>query len=153
VNKLLLTTLGMVIAVGCVLGCGSGEDEATSASLTKAQFIKQADAICARVSQQRPAALAAWKQTQNSAESSKQGSDLDAGLREVIAPSLRQEAEELEALTPPASDEAEVSRMVANLSEASNELGQEGVKKLTTPNLPQFKREAAGYGLKACRFP
>lgn len=157
-NKLILTTLGFVIAVGVALGCGSGEDEATSADekasapLTKAQFIKQADAICTTISEERTGELSAWKK-KNPEKASNSKEELDSGLKEVISASVRREAEELEALEPPAEDEVEVSRMIANLSKVSEELEQEGVKTLARPNLEQFKSEAADYGLEICRFP
>ncbi|HEU5061566.1 MAG TPA: hypothetical protein VFT79_00255 [Solirubrobacterales bacterium] len=157
-NKLILTTLGLVIAVAFALGCGGGEDEATSADeaasppLTKAQFIKQADAICAQISEDRTGELNRWKK-QNPEKASTEREELDAGFKDVIGASVAREAEQLEALVPPEADEIEVSQMLATLSKVSEELEQEGVKTLDRPHLRQFKTEAAEYGLEVCRFP
>lgn len=149
----LIMTMGVVVAIGFAFGCGSGEDEATSASLTKAQFIKRADEICTEINQQRVPALLQWKKQHAEEEFANAKAQLDAGLRAVVGPSLRQEAEQLGTLTPPADDEAEVSRMIENLSKGSEELEQVGPQALSGPSISQYKREAAAYGLKVCRFP
>lgn len=157
-NKLILTTLGVVIAVGFALGCGSGEDEATSADegasapLTRAQFIKQADAICKRVAQERQDAVARWEM-ENAKASSAGEADLDDLVKEIFVPSVQQEAEELKALLPPAGDEAEVARMVGRLAVASRKLERGGSEALNGSGVEQFAREAGEYGLGACRYP
>jgi hypothetical protein len=158
VNKLILTTLGLIIAVGFVLGCGSGEDEATSADKqasappTKAQFIEQADMVCKKTAKARLIEIASWK-AQYPGGAEKAEADLDAGLKEVIAPSIQRKVKELEGLTPPKGDEAKVSHMIGILSKASETLAKEGEKGLPHSGIAEYEHDAKAYGLTACSIP
>lgn len=145
--RLIVMTVGVAVAIGFALGCG-GEDEAESAPLTKAEFIEQADAICAESAKELQADVAVWKEKfPKPAEVEK---NLDDGARQILAPSLQREAKELEALSPPAKDEAEVSRMIESLSKAGKAFAKEGEQAFSRPQTQQFEQEAAAYGLKAC---
>ena len=140
-RRLILVGLGLVVAAGVVLGCGSSEDETASTPLTKAQFVKQANAICEERGKERQDKFASWEQ---------QSSDFDAGLKKVIVPSVRQEVEELEALSPPAKDEAKVSKMIENLSEVADAIEKEGAEGISGSGLSDFERETEAYGLDVC---
>jgi hypothetical protein len=144
----LIMVIGAVAAIGLVAGCGSSGEEATSAPLTKAKFIKQADAICTKATREREAAAEAWRKELpgGSEEATKK---LEDGLREVIAPALKTQAEELETLTPPESEKADVRQMIASLSQASQAM-EEAPKKALQSRVPQFEHEASDYGLKSC---
>lgn len=142
----LIMTLGVVAAIGFALGCGSGEDEATSAPLTKAQFIKQAEAVCAKAKKARRAEIAAWEDKAGDPNKV----DVDEGLKQVVAPSLRGQAEQLEALEPPVEDEEKVAGMIAMLSKGSRILEKEGEKGVQRSRLGEYERDAAAFGLKSC---
>lgn len=137
----LIMTLGVVAAVGFALGCGGGEDEATSASLTKAQFMKQANEICAKSKKEREAEIAAWEKARGTA-----GQGEPDIAKEVLASSLRREAEELEALKPPAG----ASQLIGRLARASEILAKKGGEAISSSGVEQFEAEAAAYGLKSC---
>jgi len=117
--------------------------------LTKPQYVKQAEAICTRINKEAEKAAAAWKKKfpGGIAEAEEHADD---GLKEVVVPSIEREAEELEALEPPAKDKVVVDRFVANLSQASEVLGQGGLKALPKSGALEFKQEATEYGLKSC---
>jgi len=156
-KKLILMTLGLVIAVVFAFGCGSGEDEATSADepasapLSKAQFIQQADAICAKNRKQREVEIGDW-QTNYPEGRAKAEVNVDAALKEVVAPSYKLKAESLETLVPPAQDEAAVSRMIERLSKAAEILEEDGAGGRIRSRLSQFEKEAVAYGLNACSY-
>lgn len=145
----LIAVLGILAVICLVAGCGgSSGGEATSAVLTKAQFIKQADAICTKATKEREAAVNAWRSEYSGQE--EQEAHLKAGLKEVIAPHLQEEAEALKNLSPPQEDEATVARLIAALSTATKDLAKEEPEKALQSGIPGFEHDAAAYGLKVC---
>jgi hypothetical protein len=144
--RLSLIALGVAALTVFSLGCGSSEsgtnasatNSSSSAEVTKAQFIKQAEAICAKNERERETAIDAWE---------KEGSSsLKEGLVEIVAPALTEEAEALKALTPPAEQQVEVARILENLSNGSRKV-EEGSP---GPEITKFVREAEAFGLKTC---
>jgi hypothetical protein len=132
-----------------VAGCGSSGGDTVSAPLPKPQYVKQAEAICTKATEETRKAAAAWKKgfAGGAAEAEEHADD---GLRKVLIPALEHEAEQLEALEPPAKDKAVVARFVANLSQAGAVLKEEGFDALPESGAIEFKTEAVAYGLKSC---
>jgi len=100
-----LLGLVSVLLVAALAGCGSDGDETTAATVSKAQFIKQADAVCDKTEGRQLKRIEEFQKRQ-----------LPPGPkaeRELVAfagvPPLAIEAEELEELPLPSSggDEAE----------------------------------------------
>ena len=145
----LIMALGVAVATCLALGCGGSESGTSSQPLTKTQFIKQANAICAKINQEGLADASAWKKSYPGGVAEAEA-NADDGLRTVIVPHMRRKAEELGALEPPAKDRAKVDRMVRNLSRASEMLDDEGFKALTRSGALEFRQEATAYGLKSC---
>lgn len=140
--------LGAIIAVGC----GGGDDSTTAA--TKAEFTKQASAICAEGEQELKTAFADYNKTVESTP----GGTSDAGfqrdtanemLNSSILPSLQEELEKLEDLGAPAGEEAEVSKMTKSLSQAIASLEDKGIRELLgLGDYARFQKEAKAYGLE-----
>jgi len=148
----LIMAIGMVAATCLVFGCGSAAEESSSTPLTKAQFIKQADQICAKSAKEREAAAASFIKALPGGAADAEA-HLDEGVKQVVAPSMKEEATKLAALAAPENDVAEVSRMIENLSKASEVLAEDGSKGLSGSSLPAFEGEASAYGLKICSNP
>lgn len=154
----LIMVIGVVAATCFALGCGSSSSEGTSASetasapLTKAQFIKQADAICKKVSRERSAAFVSWQEKlpPGAAETEAQS---DKGIKEVIVPSIQRELEELKGLAPPEKDKAKISRIFEALSNVNKSFEEQGVKGIASREISRFEQEAGDYGLKICSSP
>jgi hypothetical protein len=144
----LIMVVGAVMATCIAAGCGSSGEEASSVPLTKAQFIKQADAICAKAAKEREAAAEAWRKELPDL-SAETVDEIEKGLKEVIAPALQQQAEELETLAAPAQDRDEVAQMISALAAVSKAMEQEP-KWAFHSSIPQFEREAKDYGFKSC---
>jgi hypothetical protein len=146
--RLTVIALGVTVLVVFSSGCGSsgsGADASAASSsnggdITKAQFIKQAEAICAKNAKERKAAIAAWERESSGSAS------MEEGLIEIVAPALTEEAAALRALDPPAGDQATVTKMIENLAVSSKKV-EEGSP---GPAIAKFLREADAYGLKTC---
>jgi hypothetical protein len=144
-----LSLIALAVAAIAVfsLGCGSSgtgtnasaTDAATGGEITKAQFVKQAEAICAKNAKEREAALAAW-------EKGAGASNTLQALTEIVAPALTEEAEALRQLETPDGQQAKVAKMILNLSQGSKAI-EEGTP---GPEISKFQSEAATYGMKVC---
>lgn len=145
--------IGLAVAVvllGVGVGCGGGSGDTTS-DITKAQFVKKADAICADFSKKRSAAAekefnaklaGAGKLT---SEVKELGEKL---LDESILPLLNEQQEELESLGAPAEDEEKVDAMMENLGKGIGEMEEaEFQEVIAGDQLDPFESEAEKYGL------
>ena len=153
------------IAVAVVLlvvgvGCGGGSGDPTS-DITKAEFVKKADFICADYKRKRLAAAEKEynpKQRQGSHSiGTKATEELEAELEELAEkllqettiPLVRTQHEKLEALGAPAGDEDKVEEMLDNMDQATDEIEDEGFRGIIGGNqFDKFEKEAEKYGLK-----
>jgi hypothetical protein len=150
----------IAVAVGvlavAILGAGCGDDgESTaSASVTKAQFTKEANSICAERGKEQKAAFENYGEEVRAA--SKDGEVTpkmerkvaDELIEETIIPSLEDQLDQMEEIGAPAADEAEIARMLRSLSLGIEELKEGGVRMLVEGGkLMDFKNEASAYGL------
>jgi len=125
-------------------GCGGGDDEA---SLTKAEFIKQGDAICAEAEEKKNAALE--KAFQKKENQSSQKAVQERLVTEVALPPVATMAEELADLGAP-DDQA--SAIVEGYEEAVEEIEADPAAAVASEEGP-FKEPnelAADYGFKEC---
>jgi hypothetical protein len=153
---------GIAVAVFLLvvgIGCGGGSGDTTS-DITKAQFVKKADFICADYKSKRLAAAEKEynpKQRQGShSVGSKSTKELEAELEELAEdllhektiPLVRTQQEELEALGAPAGDEEKVEKMLDSMEEATDKIDEEGFRGIIGGNqFDQFEKEAEKYGL------
>lgn len=134
------------------MGCGGGESTA-SESLTKAEFIKAADAICKAADKTQNAELAAYVKKNPKAESN------EAEQIKLVAaaglPAVRVEIEELTELGAPDGEEAEIEAMLTSMEDALEESEDDPSKVLDATKSPfvAVEKEAAKFGFKACNSP
>lgn len=158
--------LAMILALA---GCGGGGSttettktteptEATKtteapSSLTKAEFVKKGNAICARTEKEVTEGVEKFRKEHNFSEtkpaSEKQVAELAEG---VLVPKVRKQIDELRALSIPSGDEEEVEAYFAAAEEALKEteadpsvFGQGGIGPFGKAN--KLARE---YGLTVC---
>jgi precorrin-2 methylase len=145
-------TLGLVAAVAALsalgIGCGGGGEETASANITKAEFLKQASAVCAeRKKEWNSIAYASLK------EHKEEGNELTPKeanklLDETLFPLMEEEQEKLERLEVPAGDEAQIQKMFQTRAKSLEEVESGGVTALGDPaTFGKFWREAQAYGL------
>lgn len=144
--------VGGVILFG--IGCGGGGDDTTTVTITKAEFVKQADAICKRTFSKRVEELKAYDQKQkSSAEKQTSLTYLQKKLIKVLVPSMRTQLKELEALGVPESSEAKVERLLASFSTGIDEVEEQGLLGLRNNEvLEDFNREAEKLGIECTAY-
>lgn len=152
-----MLVMAMVLAAG--VGCGGSSDTETSSNVSKAQFVKQADAICADYKEQRLAAAEEEfnpKQRQGpTAVGTAETEAFEAELKDLaeelltdkLIPLMNQQQEELESLDVPAADEEKIDTMLVDLDKAVGEIEEEGFQGLIGGSqFDDFESEAEKYG-------
>jgi hypothetical protein len=146
-----------LILVGCGGGgsdsAGSASDSTDSAaSPSKAEFIKGADAICKEGGKQTQSEFAAFIKESKISE----GKELTTAQWEevgtqILAPALRQQADEIRQLGLPAADEAQIEIFLEGVDKAVEEIEENpAIAKEPSEVLADAHRTINGYGFKVC---
>jgi hypothetical protein len=151
---LLAVALMLVPALG---GCGGGgQGETDTAALTKAQFVRQADAVCLKVGARVGRAFKKREIKQSlrpaTAKALTEKEQIEA-ITAMSLPAFRLEAKELGELEPPVGDEEAVEAIVTGFEDGIAGLEENPDKPLTTgPESPFFGVNglARDYGLQVC---
>jgi hypothetical protein len=162
-RRVFLVFLFGVLAALAASGCGG--DEGTSdpdpvdtapaeapAAIAKPEFVKQANAICAKTNQELIKTSEDFTKEKNLSESS-QPTDAQLGeLTNLVMPAINQQVEELRALGAPAGDEAEVDAILSAVEVAIEE-GEQDPATIYGADGGAFARAnrlAVAYGLEKC---
>lgn len=152
---------GSVFGIGFVLaallalaGCGSGSGTAEStSSLTKAQFLKQGNAICAKGGRQINEAYEAFSRKHVAGGKTPSEALLDEAAAEIVLPVRKREVRLLRALGAPSGQEEHVDEMLTAWEEGI-EKGEEDPNSLRKagPEYAFYKSYSMGinYGLTKC---
>ncbi len=158
-------TLAVFLTALAVVGCGNDDSgnagaaadgtadggPITTSSISKAEYVEQADAICAQNTKERFAALTAYGQKESGAS---QKERLAGAVDAVIIPSIEEEAEELRELGAPAGDEDRIEALVfafedvARVARANESLLADPVGE----KIREARRLGREYGLTECNF-
>jgi hypothetical protein len=152
-NTRTISLAALVLASGALAaGCGSSDSStsssssSTTAALSKAEFIKQADAICTKGNQ---AINAAQKKAFGPGKPSK--SQVEQFVNDALIPSIQTQISGVKALPAPAGDEATVTKMLDD-SQAALDKAKQDPSALLSGGGPfaQANQELKAYGLKVC---
>ncbi len=147
---------GALVFALIVVGCGSGGDdgEGTTSEISKAAFVKRAEAICAETQERASSAFRAYM-VQHSGEAltaeKERAAQAEVG-KTIVVPAKRQEAEELRALGAPAGDE-KLAEAIVGAYEEGVEIALAHPEQATQDGTEAFgkaERLAAAYGLEGC---
>ena len=145
---LLVPAAAAALSLG-IAGCGGSDDGGSGGALSKAEFIRQADAICKKATDQGKAAV-----DKLLPEDSHQPTD--AQLRrvgDIAADSYRHQADRIDALAAPSSISDDVSTMLADLRRAANRI-DDANEKAFDADAPDYLADAAkdakALGFKEC---
>ena len=126
-SKRPILLLAAVMAFAAIAaGCGSSDDDSTEiVVLTKAEFVEQGDAICAKGSKQIEDDADAFAEENDVDTSNPSKGDQEGVIETVVAPSLQTQADELSELGAPDGEEDKVEAMISALESAAQELEDE----------------------------
>jgi ABC-type glycerol-3-phosphate transport system substrate-binding protein len=155
-SKRLFVLLAGALAVAiAAAGCGGGGDDSGESSsatpLTKAELIKQGDAICTKGNKTIEDEAEEFAESNNVDTENPTKAQQEEVIVQVVAPGVRKQAEEIGGLTPPSGDEAEIKAMVAAVEDGADELEADPAKLLEGTNpLSKGSKLARSYGFKEC---
>ncbi len=145
-GKFLIASTALIILT-IASGCGGGD---SSSQLTKAEFVKQAGAICEKADETQSASFQAYAKTHSGDLSKK--AEQEKVIVAVGLPPIEVEAEELADLDAPSDDENQIQAIVDGINEAIDE-GKEDPTSLSSGIGNPFNKVnklAREYGLKGC---
>lgn len=150
-NKASLAVLATLVALGAlVAGCGGGDDSDTTATLTKAEFIKQGDRICKEAEKQSETEAEEFAE-ENGFTFDKAGKEqIEEAVSEVFVPNLEQQAEDLDVLGAPEGDEKQVEEIIVSLEDAAGEIEDDPGLVFEGRVLKEASKLAEDYGFKVC---
>jgi hypothetical protein len=155
-SKRLIALLAGVMAIAIVAaGCGSSSDDSTDTVvvLTKTEFVKQGDAICAKGSKtlsQEAEDFADENDIDTSKPTTKQQEEV---IETVVGPALQAQADELSALGAPEGEEDTTAAIVEALEDGAEELEENPAALLEDKGagpLDKANELASKFGFKEC---
>jgi hypothetical protein len=149
--------LGVFVAalIGAALvagGCGSSGDSSSEESITKKQFIAQADAICQKAEKTRREDVATYAQEQGKELQQFSKPELEAMITDIALPPMSTMAEELDDLPRPTGDEEKVTAIVEGFEDAVAKAEENPLAVLSQSTGPfaGALKTAKAYGLTDC---
>jgi hypothetical protein len=152
-----MALLAAVAAIALVAGCGGGDDSTDStestSSLTKAQFLKQGNAICEKGNDEVEEGVVDFLEENNlSGSKAPTKAQLTQAAEEILIPSVSKQLDELRDLGAPSGEEEEVDKILSAAEKALEE-GEEDPASLAAESTGPFvevNKMATDYGLVRC---
>jgi hypothetical protein len=141
-----------VIAAGCGSSSDNSSSEESTASITKAELIKQGDAICATSEKEAEAEFEEFGEENGISESKEPTEAQKEELAtSILLPSVSSQIEEIRALGAPSGEEEEVSEILDTVEEEVEE-GEAEPAALFESGEPfaEGNKMAREYGFKVC---
>lgn len=153
-SKALVLALAAFAAIAMIVaGCGGGGDSTTdSSSLTKAEFLKQGNAVCAKGNKEIEEGFEEFEQENGLQNKQPTKAQLTEAIETVVLPAVRDQVEGIEALGAPSGEEAKVEAITDAAGEAVEE-GEEDPASLSSEKADPFAEAnelANEYGLVKC---
>jgi hypothetical protein len=146
-NRLIAVFAALAAIALIAAGCGSDDSTTDStASLTKAEFVKQGNAICDAGNQEINAGFE--KALPKGKEPSK--AELDEAMETVLIPSITKQIEEIRALGAPEGEEEAVEDFLVGAEEELEKGEEEPASLATEASFKKTSQEAKAIGLTSC---
>jgi hypothetical protein len=154
-SKRLLVLVAGILAIGLIAaGCGDSDDDSSdaTASITKAELIKQGDAICQKGNEAIEAEADEFAKENDIDTSNPTEAQQEEVIADVVAPNVRAQAEDLAGLGAPSSDEAKIDAIVEAVEKGADELESDPGSLLDEGSDPldEGTKLAKQYGFKTC---
>jgi hypothetical protein len=150
-SRRLLVSFGAAVALVMVAaGCGGGGDSTTTASISKAEFIKKADAICKKGQEKLHAGFETLINESGAHRSRLE--EEEEWVNDVIAPNVHREVSEMRTLGAPKGDEGRIESLLAAVEGGLRRL-QENPQSVLASSAKTFSdaiKLETEYGLQTC---
>jgi hypothetical protein len=150
-NRASLAVLAALVALAAVVaGCGS--DSETTESLTKAEFIKRADAICEKNEGKVTSEFEDYAEEKGWSEGKEPSKEQqEEALVDVVGPNVQAQVDAIRELEAPEGDEETIDEMLTAVEEGVEDL-EENPGQLTSGKNPlaEGSKLARDYGLEKC---
>lgn len=156
------SVVGMVGAlmalVALVGGCGGGDSTTTATSaatttskapLTKAEFIRRGDVICQLGNEASTTEVEEFAKKNGFGSNEPSKAQFEEIVTQVLVPNLERQADELDALVPPAADEDKIKAILDSLRETISEIAK-NPSSLEGNVLEKPIQLEKAYGFKVC---
>ncbi|HWC09415.1 MAG TPA: hypothetical protein VG458_10220 [Solirubrobacterales bacterium] len=151
-SKAFLAVSMAIVTAAIIVGCGGGDDtnDSSTATLSKAEFIKEADAICADADEQGQEEAEEFAKENDFSLEKPTDEQLEEAISAILVPSLNQQAEEISALGAPEGDEEQIEALTASLEDVAGEIEDDPGIVINGEALTEPSELAEDYGLKVC---
>lgn len=147
-----IASVAVGLAIGLLaVGCGGDGD---TASISKAEFVKKANSVCARTGKRVTSQFAAFVASYGGKEP--KGAALKAAQKKIVetvlAPNKRSEIEQLRKIGTPTGGEAQVEAIVEGLERGIEEAEAHPTQAVTgkVKSFADVERQAGEFGLTGC---
>jgi hypothetical protein len=150
-NRAIALLVGALMTTGLVLaGCGDDDE----GSLTKAEFVQKANAICTAGNKEIEKGVESFVNENSSSGKPLTDAQLAEGAEEIVIPSLREQVDGIDALGTPSEDGEQAEELVEAAKDALEEVEDEpalAVPQTGDPNpFAEANELARDYGLDVC---
>jgi hypothetical protein len=154
-NKHLIGALaGLAVLAVVVAGCGgSSDDTSSTASLSKAEFVKQGNAICKEGNEKIESEFEKFAKENNlSKKKAPTEAQLEEAAHKFLIPTITKQVEGLRALGAPSGEEEKVNTLLDDAEEALEEVEEDPSLLSDEKNEPfeDVNKEARAVGLTTC---
>jgi len=151
-NKAFLPAIAVLVALAAlVAGCGGSDDTTDeTVTLTKAEFIKQGDAICKEANEENETEAEEFAEENDFKLEKASKEQLEEAVAEVLVPSLNKQVEELDALGAPEGYEEQVEEIIDSLEDVAAEVEDDSSLVFEEKTLEKPSQLANAYGFEVC---
>lgn len=168
-----ITTIAlMLVAILIVAGCGGGggesddaggsgnaggndagnADTTTPASISKAEFIEGADAVCTKAGKKAQAELASYLKDNGIEGNKLNPQQTEDVAKDILAPVLQFQVDEIRALGVPEQDQLQIVSFLSEVEAAASKAEKNPTMAIQSPDqlLSKARAIVAGYGFEVC---
>jgi hypothetical protein len=134
-------------------GCGGSDDGTTTASLTKAEFVKQGNAICQAGNEEINSEVESFAEENGlSGNDQPTAEQLEELATDILIPSVSKQVGEVRDLGAPSGAEQEADRFLNHAEKVVEEVEADPtlVTEVKTSPFESVNKEAAALGLTVC---
>ena len=152
-GRFLATLAGALTVVFVAIGCGGGgsDSSTTASSVSKAEFVREATAVCTKGEEEMHSDFLAFSKEKNGNPSPSKA-EYEEFIDQVIAPNMNKQITELRAVGLPSGEEEQGEALLVAIGEGveNAEAKPELISTKTHTLFAKAIKAATGFGLVAC---